>query len=161
MSIESFSVWLDKTHLSQQIKEVAWFVPAVQTVHIAAICVVIGSSLLMDLRLLGVAKDVPISVYVRRYSPWIGISIAVLLLSGITLIIGEPGRTLSNWVFWTKMALVTVGAVLTAVFAVPVARDEIYWDSGARRQAASLIATLSLIVWVAVIACGRWIAYVL
>ncbi len=161
MSIESFSVWLDKTPLSLQIKEAGWFVPAVQTVHIAAICVVIGSSLLMDLRLLGVAKDVPISVYVRRYSPWIGISIAVLLLSGITLIIGEPGRTLGNWVFWTKMALVTLGALLTAVFAVPVAQDEIYWDSGRRRQAATLIATLSLAVWVAVIVCGRWIAYVL
>jgi hypothetical protein len=116
---------------------------------------------MMDLRLLGVAKDVPISVYVRRYSPWIGISLAVLLLTGITLIIGEPGRTLQNWVFWTKMALVSAGALLTAAFAIPVIRDEIYWDSGARRQAATVIATLSFIIWIAVIACGRWIAYVL
>ena len=110
---------------------------------------------------LGVAKDVPVSVYVRRYSPWIGISIAVLLLTGITLIIGEPGRTLQNWVFWTKMALVVAGGLLTAVFAIPVARDETYWDSGARRGAATVIATLSLLIWVAVVICGRWIAYVL
>jgi hypothetical protein len=161
MSLASFSTWLDATPLSQHIKAAAWFVPTVQTVHIAAICVVIGSSLMMDLRLLGVARDVPISVYVRRYSPWIAVSIGVLLLSGITLIIGEPGRTLQNWVFWTKMALVVSGALLTAVFAIPVMRDEIYWDSGARRGAATVIATLSLLTWVAVIACGRWIAYVL
>jgi hypothetical protein len=161
MSLETFSAWLDATSLSQQIKAAAWVVPTIQTVHIAAICVVIGSSLMMDMRLLGVAKDVPISVYVRRYGPWIWLSIIVLLLSGITLIIGEPGRTLQNWVFWTKMSLVTAGALLTAVFAFPVTRDKVYWDSGARRGVATVIATLSLIIWIAVIACGRWIAYVL
>lgn len=161
MSLHTFSEWLDGTSLSLQIKDAAWFVPTVQTVHIAAICVVIGSSLLLDLRLLGVARDIPISVYVQRYSPWIFVSVLVLLLTGITLIIGEPARTLENWVFWTKMALVSLGVILAAAFALPVSRDEVYWDSEARRPTATVIATLSLVVWLAVIVCGRWIAYVL
>ena len=135
--------------------------PTVQSIHILAISVVIASAILLNLRLLGSGQDVPTAAYVRRYGPWLGGAILVLLLSGITLIVGEPSRTMENWVFWTKMGLVGTGAILTAAFALPVVGNAVYWDFGPRRILAKVLTTLSLLVWIGVVVCGRWIAYVL
>jgi hypothetical protein len=161
MSLHEFSVWLAATPVSGRIRAAAWLVPTVQSVHILAISVVIASAVLLNLRQLGFAQDVPIAAYVRRYGPWLAGAILVLLLTGLTLIIGEPDRTMENWVFWTKMVLVGTGVILTAAFAVPVIGNAAYWDFGSRRIWAKVLTTLSLLVWIGVVVCGRWIAYVL
>jgi hypothetical protein len=80
---------------------------------------------------------------VRRHVPWLGCAVVVLLLSGLTLIVSEPGRTLGNWVFWTKMTLLGTGVCLTTVSAVPVRRDSFYWDKGSRRRLAGVLAIVS------------------
>jgi len=56
-----------------------------------------------DLRLAGVlaTDETPQSV-VRRYLPWMWTAIAVLLATGVILIVGEPNRVLANLVFWTR-----------------------------------------------------------
>jgi len=51
-SINQFCLWLEQTALSETIRSIAWFVPAVQTVHILAIATVIGAVLMLSLRLL-------------------------------------------------------------------------------------------------------------
>lgn len=160
--MHQFSEWLSGTPLSNQIRSLEWIIPAVQVVHILSIGIVISSALLVDLRVLGVLRDdAPIAGYVRRYLPWLGVALLALLASGATLIIGEPNRTLGNSVFWTKMVLVGLGTVLTAVFALPVLGNAGYWDSGGRRLLARMLSTLSLLIWVAAVVCGRWIAYVI
>lgn len=160
--MHQFSEWLSGTPLSNQIRSLEWIIPAVQVVHILSIGIVISSALLVDLRVLGVLRDdAPIAGYVRRYLPWLGVALLALLASGATLIIGEPNRTLGNSVFWTKMVLVGLGTVLTAVFALPVLGNASYWDSGGRRLLARMLSTLSLLIWVAAVVCGRWIAYVI
>jgi hypothetical protein len=162
VTVHAFSEWLAATAVSNQIRAAAWIIPTVQSVHIVAICVVIASALLLNLRLLGAARgEVPLAAYVRRYVPWLGCAVLVLLLSGLTLIVSEPGRTLGNWVFWTKMTLVGTGVCLTTVSAVPVRRDSFYWDKGSRRRLAGVLAVVALGVWIGVVICGRWIAYVL
>ena len=162
MTIHQFAVRLTATSLSSSIREAAWVVPSVQTLHIMAVTVVMSAALFLDLRIVGVlAEDVPIATYVRRYFRWWGFAVLVLLLSGLTLIIGEPSRTLQNWVFWTKMVLVAVGTVLSILVAAPVWRDAAFWDGGSKRKVAAALATVSLLIWVAAVFCGRWIAYVL
>jgi hypothetical protein len=160
--MDEFSGWLASTPLSDAIRDASWVIPTTQCVHILAICVVMGGAVMLSLRALGMAThDGPIKAYVRRYVPWMGVALLVLLLSGATLIIGEPNRTLQNPVFWTKMVLVLTAVILTATFALPVRRDAHYWDVGSRRRIGVLLVIASLVVWVAVVACGRWVAYVL
>src|ERR1043166_5979492 len=108
--------WISSTRLNGTIRDTAWIIPAVQTVHILAVAVVMGSMLLLNLRVLGIidageAKD----VFTRRYLPWVWVSLIVLLISGIILVIGEPGRDLENPTFWTKMVLIVCAIVLTLV----------------------------------------------
>ena len=162
MTLHQFSIRLAATAASTRIRDLAWVIPTVQTLHILAVTIVMSSALLLDLRIVGVfSDDAPIVSYVRRYFIWWGVAVLVLLLSGVTLIIGEPSRTLENWVFWTKMALVGVGTILTVLVSVPVLRNASCWDSGPKRRVAGALATVSLLIWVAAVFCGRWIAYVL
>lgn len=160
MSIESFGNWLYETPLSTSIREINWIIPSVQSVHLLSIAIVVGSALVSDLRLAGVlATDESPATVVRRYLPWMWIALVVLLLTGIVMLIAEPGRTLGNTVFWAKMALVVFAFALTLFFRKPLLDPAFALEHASWRGAVKPAAWISLIVWVAVVFCGRWIAY--
>ena len=88
-------------------------------------------------------------------------SLLVLLVTGAVLITAEPRRDLLNPVFQAKMALLVVAMGVTALFQTTVARNMEIWDlSPNKRAGAWVTAILSLLVWTAIVGCGRWIAYV-
>src|SRR5581483_11003153 len=158
--MEKFIAWLAATRASLFITDTPWVIPAVQTVHILAICVVMSSVLLLNLRLIGaIGGGEPKDVFTRRYLPWVWVALCVLLVSGGTLIVGEPNRDLEDWVFWTKMSLLVTVIVLTLILEQPVLRDAQYWEHGARRPLSRILAVLALCCWVGIVLCGRWIAY--
>lgn len=160
MSVHSFGQWLYATPLSTFIREVSWVIPAIQSIHILSVSVVIGSALVSDLRLAGVlAMEEAPTVIVRRYLPWMWKALVVLLCTGMLLILAEPDRTLGNLVFWSKMALVVIAFGLTLLFRRPLLDPAFDLEQASWRLATKPAAWLSLVVWVGVIFCGRWIAY--
>lgn len=143
---------------SEMILDTSWVVPLVQTIHLVAIAVVVGSVLVTELRFAGLlATDEASSTVARRYLPWLWGALAVLLISGAILVVGEPQRSLNNKVFWLKMLLVLCGFGISFVLRRP-------WlvDSSERAFPGLLdksAALLSLCIWIAIIFSGRWIAY--
>jgi hypothetical protein len=161
MSLHAFSHWLSETQLSLTIQNVAWIIPTVQTVHILSIAIVISSVFMVDLRLLNViGRSQPTAAYTSRFLPWIWCTLVVLLASGSILIIGEPGRSLENPAFQLKMTLLLIAMAVTFVLHRPIGREPAYWElTGGHKASARVIAVVSLLVWVGIIFCGRWIAY--
>ena len=160
MSLQSFATWLYATPLATTIRDEPWIIPSVQSVHILAIAVVVGSALVSDLRLAGVlATDTLPNVVVRRYLRWMWVGLAVLLATGSLMAIGEPDRVLTNFTFWLKMGLVVVACLLTWYFRRPLLHPEFQLDSARWRPLVKPAAWLSLAIWICVIFCGRWIAY--
>jgi hypothetical protein len=160
MTIQEFSSWLAQTPPSQFIQGNFWIIPTVQSIHILAICAVISSALLINLRLVGlVGGGDPVAGFARRYLPWTRIALVVLLLTGLILIVAEPDRTLGNAIFWSKMALVAAGLLLGLVFAMPIRKNPAFWDGAGHNVQGKVLGGVSLAVWIAVICCGRWIAY--
>ena len=161
-SVQAFSDWLAATPASAEIQNVTWVIPPVQTLHILAISIVMSSALLIDLRVLGVISRVqPIATVVHRFLPWIWCTLVVLLLSGSTLIIGEPGRSLQNPAFVAKMSMLVIVILLTLSFQLGLRRDAHFWEtSPGRRIGGKLIAAITLLLWVAIVFAGRWIAYI-
>jgi hypothetical protein len=152
--------WLLATKLSAAIQNTSWVIPTIQSVHILAICIVMSSVLLLNLRLVGlVGGGEPVDAFTRRYLPWVWWALVVLFLSGSLLIIGEPNRDLQNTVFWTKMSLLACAVVLTLILERPVLRNARYWDPRPRRYIARALALAALACWVGIVLCGRWIAY--
>ena len=160
MSFEAFEAWIDGTSLSLLIKSVAWIVPAVQSVHILAIAVVMSSILLVNLWLVGVLQSPgsEISTAAGRYLGRVWVSLVILAVSGLLLIIGEPHRTLSNPIFWIKMTLLAIVIVITLV----TSRQAVRGRTASMSLPPALLkgfAWTAIILWVAIIFCGRWIAY--
>ncbi|MEV4782967.1 DUF6644 family protein [Burkholderia sp. LMU1-1-1.1] len=160
MSSETFITWLYESSLSALIRDVFWIVPTVQCIHILAIAVIVGSALVSDLRLAGMlATDEPLAEVVRHYFPWMWRALVVLLLTGLVMGIGEPDRVLTNTTFWLKMALVATAFSLTWLTRRPLLSPDAAGGGARWTRFVKPCAWLSLLLWICVIVCGRWIAY--
>ncbi len=161
MTLHAFAQWLSETPVSLTIQNVSWIIPAVQSVHILSIAIVISSVFMVDLRLLNVlGRSQPTAAYTSRFLTWIWPTLVVLALTGSVLIVGEPSRSLENPAFQTKMLLLIGAMIVTAVLQQPTGKDPAYWElTTGHKTAAKALAVLSLCLWVGIIFAGRWIAY--
>lgn len=160
MSVEQFAQNLYGTAISTSLREAAWVVPAVQSIHIVAIAAVLGAAIVMDLRLAGVlATDETPRGVVKRHLPWMWGGLALLLASGTVLGLAEPYRVLTNLVFWVKMGLVLTGFTLTLLFRYPMLHPDYRIDHARAAMLIKPMAWASLAIWIIVVFCGRWIAY--
>ena len=142
-----------RTALSQTLQTVAWLIPLIQSIHIFALAVVFTSAALVDLRLLGVAaRGQPLWRLGQRFLPSVGWGVLVLLATGLLLMVAEPRRALLNPFFQLKMAALALVGALTFAIARMAARSQ-------EPAAAKPMAIASIVLWLAIIALGRWIAY--
>jgi hypothetical protein len=160
-SLHAFCEWLANTPPSLLIQNVSWIIPAVQSVHILCIAIVMGSVALIDLRLLGITgRSQSISSMVDRLLPAVWVALVILFITGAILAIGEPVRSLENPAFQVKMLMLLCVAALTFFFQHMLRGDVAFWElSPARRGTAKLAAIVSLLLWVGIVFAGRWIAY--
>jgi hypothetical protein len=156
-----FADWLASTPLSQQFQNQPWVVPTSQSIHIVCVCLVFTSALMINLRLLGVgASGRTISQLTKTLVPWMWGALVVLLLTGTVQTIAEPVRQFVTPAFWAKMCMIIIVAAMTGVFARKVRANAARWDAaGTRPAAARAFAIGSSILWIAIIICGRFIAY--
>jgi hypothetical protein len=161
-TIRHFGQWLADTEVSATIQNVAWIIPAVQTIHILCVALVMAAVFIVDLRILGMlARTQALAVLAHRYLTWIWYVLPLLFLSGAILIIGEPSRSLLNPAFGAKMLLLILAVLLTLTVQRPLRQVAEFWESSPeRRVAVRGIAVLSLALWSCIVFAGRWIAYV-
>jgi hypothetical protein len=134
------------------IAEHAWAYPALESVHVFGVALLVGNLLALELRVWGRAPELPV-VPLARLS--LSIAVAGFLCaaaSGLLMFASQPADLLANRAFTIKMGLVACAGINAALFH---ARDGLRkLDALARTQTA-----LSLGLWIAVMICGRWIAY--
>ena len=161
--VKQFAEWLSTTSPSVFIQNHnSWVIPAIQSIHIVGIGVVVGSVFMIDLRILGLAgMDQTLRQTTNRFGPWLTGALWLMLATGILMVIGEPVRELVTFSFWLKMFLVAVGAVIAAVFRNMSKKHE----QRVGRQHSSPadpfkgLAILTFLIWVCIIVLGRLIAY--
>jgi hypothetical protein len=156
--LSGLASWIETLRLHSMMQTNEWAVPAVQVVHILAIAAVFSSSLVLALRTAQVSGiDWSPARWAQRLNAWVGTGLGILLLSGSLLIIGEPDRSLLTTPFQLKMMLLLAAIAVFLALGYRLRRldppDRATWVE-------RLLAALLLLLWVAIIACGRWIAYV-
>jgi hypothetical protein len=161
--LAALSAWLADTALSQLLQRVEWLVPAIQTVHILAVALVISSVLLVSLGVFGLhGREQPLARTVARFVPGIRWGVPVLLVSGALMITAEPDRALPNPAFQLKMALLVVAATLTWASTHRLRTAPAVPAPGSAAGLGLRIATATALgLWLAVLVAGRWIAYTL
>jgi magnesium-transporting ATPase (P-type) len=158
--IQSFCNWLAATPVSELFANLGWFVPAVQTIHILAIAAVLTMVTMLNFRLLRLTHAGPgLQSMARAFLPWVWVTLAVLLVSGILLTVTEPARELMNNAFRIKMLLVLMLVAVTFKLQSQLRRKPHEWESAARPPFASTaIAVGSLVLCVSIVIAGRLIA---
>ena len=160
--MKPFAEWLSTTFPSVFIQQHnAWAIPTIQSIHIVGIGMVMGSVLMIDLRILGWAgMDQTLRQTTSRFGPWLTGSLWLLLATGILMVIGEPVRELVTFSFWLKMALVVAGTLTAAIFQTALRRHEQEWEGTlVHRTSIRGLAILTFLVWATIIVLGRLIAY--
>jgi hypothetical protein len=156
-----FADWLADTPLSKTLQNLPWVVPTSQSLHILAVSIVFSSACMINLRLMGVGRSGrSVSQLSETLVPWMWRGLAVLLFTGLIQTVTEPVRQFVTPMFWAKMMMIIVVAIMTAVYAKAVRRNAAVWDAAATRPArAKAFAILSTLLWMAIIFCGRFIGY--
>jgi hypothetical protein len=161
MSLARFLQWLANTGLSVTLRESTWAEPIVETLHVLTLTLFLGFAILLDLRLLGLqmtrrrASDV-----IRELNPWLIGGFTIMILTGILLFCGDPVTFYASVFFKVKMVLLVVAGLNVLVFNATVGRKVAEWDRETKTPGlAKLAAIVSLVVWAAIIAAGRAIAY--
>jgi len=160
VSMASISFWLEHTSLNHALSVNSWAVPALQIIHIVSVAIVFSSAAMLDFRLAGVTgRHEPVRSNALPFYPRIKWALLVLVLTGAFQVVGEPVRELQNWIFWTKMGLIVVASLLTAATRPQLAEVPLVQHAPGARATIRILGILSLVLWAAVITCGRWIAY--
>ena len=160
--MQAFAEWLATTPPSVFIQvHNNWTIPAIQSIHIAGIAMVMGSVLMIDLRILGWAgADQTLRETTRRFGPWLTGSLWLLLVTGLLMVIGEPVRELVTFSFWLKMALVAIGTLIAVLFQIALRRHEQQWEARlVHRASIKAFAIFTFLIWACIIVLGRLIAY--
>lgn len=153
-----FAAWLGTTSLSALVIGHDWLVPAIQVVHILAVAGVLIASLHIHLRALNLLeRDVAQEQVTARFLPILWGALGVLAITGLLLIASEPTRAMFRTVFWVKLVLASAASLGTWAQGPLALRFNTGGVAAAPAQRALAVATL--LVWLAVIYAGRWIAY--
>jgi hypothetical protein len=154
--------FVEDSALAENIRESDTLFPWIESIHVLAICLVVGSILAVDLRLLGLASiRQPVHSVTRGVLPLTWCAFAVALASGSLLFISNATKYLENGYFIAKMLLICAAGLNMAVFHMISARDLPRWDGAVQPLPlrARLAGAMSILLWVAVVACGRWIGF--
>ncbi len=134
------------------LKTHAWAYPALEIVHIAGIALLLGNLVLLELRVLGRGAGLPVRELARLSLSLALVGFCLAAASGLLMFATQPEELLGNRAFTLKMLLLFAAGCNAAWFHGRRSLDLL--DGVARAQ--MIVSTL---IWLAVIACGRWIAY--
>jgi hypothetical protein len=159
--LRPFADWLANTPLSKSLQDQLWVIPTSQSIHILGVSVVFASACIINLRLFrGRLAGRSVSKLSETLVPWIWRGLAVLLCTGLIQTVAEPVRQFVTPAFWLKMTMIIAVSTMTTVYARAVRRNAAIWDDPTSRPtSAKVFAVLSTVMWLAIIACGRFIGY--
>jgi hypothetical protein len=125
----------------------SWLFPAIQSVHLSGIALLVGSAVILDLKLLGLALHRRSSSEIaQKFGPWSKTGLGVVLATGPVLFAADIPRYLHNPAFIFKMIVLAVA--LTFHFAA----------QNAHEKHGKLVAIVSIVLWTCVVLGGRAIA---
>ncbi len=134
--------------------------PGILALHAIGMAFAVGISVVLDLRILGVARGIPLAE-IRRFIPVLWLGFWLNAVSGFLLLVGYPTKALTNPVFYLKLLLIGVAMVLLVRIgrtAFDESAPDGHLDPGSSRRMRRLAIT-SLVCWTGAITAGRLLAY--
>ena len=150
--------WIESTGLAIWLRESPslWALATVMTLHTGGMAILVGASWVLDLRLLGVSRNVPVSAF-RWVFPVVAIGLGINLTTGVLLFIKNATVWATAIPFLIKMALV----VASTATLLPLRKYVMNSDAAtlAVSSDARRLAVASILTWTAAVVAGRMLAY--
>ena len=150
--------WLESTSAAVWLAESpsVWAMPTVLTLHTTGMAVLVGASWVLDLRLLGLNRTVPLSAYSWVFRA-VAVGLVVNLLTGVFLFMKNATTWGTAWPFLVKMLLVAASAATI----MPLRKYVLNSGGGLADSGSSarLLAIASIVSWTAAVTAGRLLAY--
>jgi hypothetical protein len=141
------------------VRDTTWAFPTLQSLHFIGMTMLVGVVGAIDLRVLGVARGLPIHP-LHRLLPVAFIGFAINLTTGFFFFCHDPYVYAFNASFRLKMLLIVVAGLNALWFQLGVFIDVDKWGPGIEAsRLAKVISALSIIIWFGVIMAGRFIAF--
>jgi hypothetical protein len=129
-----------------------WAYPALESAHLVGVALLVGSLAVLDLRVWGRGAALPVAALARLSLALTALGFALAAASGLLMFTTQPQELLANRAFVLKMGLLMAAGANAAWFHARGSLQRL--DGVARAQVLA-----SLLIWLAAIVCGRWIAY--
>ena len=154
-----FLVWLEGTFIANAIRTIPWLYPTFETGHYIGLSLLVGGIMLIDLRVLGFARALPLKSMIGLL-PFVWGGFVINVFTGSMLFIYGATNFGPNGAFQLKMAFLVLAGLNALAFDVAVRRSGSSWVAADRPPTlVKGFATLSLLFWVCVVTTGRWMAY--
>lgn len=130
--------------------------PTLEVMHIVGIAMVFGTLWIVDLRLLlriNALDKLDAQLVAKALLPWTIVGFLLAAMTGLTMFVSRIGDLISNPMFIIKICLLFTAGTNAAILHARGPLD-------AENVTTRIQAGLSILIWLAVITCGRWIAYV-
>ena len=129
-----------------------WAYPVLEVVHLFGIALLLGNLVLLELRVFGLGAALPVPALARLSLSLALAGFGLAVASGLLMFGTQPAELLANRAFTLKMLLLLAAACNAGWFHGRGSLHKL--DLLARAQTA-----LSTLIWLGVLTCGRWIAY--
>ena len=153
--------WLEQSWVGGGVRESLWLFPTIETLHLLGMTVLVGAVSIVDFRLLGwVLRRERVSELAGRLLPWAWAGFAVQVITGGILFSSEAVKVYGNPAFRVKMFLILLAGVHALIFHWGVRRDVAAWDDSVVPAKAQAAGTISILLWIGIVAAGRLIGFV-
>jgi hypothetical protein len=153
-------VWLESSAVAVAMRQWLWLYPVVEIVHITGIVALVGGAVMFDLRLLGISRGLPVAALAGHLLSWARVGLGLVVLSGALMFTAHATEWAENPAFRVKMLLIVAAGLNAWAFHRWPFRSVAGWDRDTvAPPRARLAAVVSIVLWLAVIACGRLLAY--
>lgn len=152
----SFLEWVEHTPLAEWMRVSAPGYPAMITLHAIGLAVMVGISVMLSLRMLGVLDKLPIDS-LNGFFRWAWAGLVINTISGVALWTMQAVDYMHSWTFLIKITGVLIGAGLVAVLQREMAGAGAWGDAVPLRV--RRIAVVTIVVWTIAMVAGRLIAY--
>ena len=161
MDFASLAASLESSRVATDIKNSLYLFPCIESLHVIGITLVVGTILIIDLRLLGLASTQ--RPYSRLTSDILKITwpaFALAVATGMLMFITNAGMYYQNLFFRMKMMLLVLAGLNMVVFELTTGRKMHHWNKDAAAPASGrAAAAISLLLWITIIFMGRWIGF--
>jgi len=154
--VGNFFEGLEHTTWVMKIAETGWLYAAVSVTHYFTLFVLVGTIVLVDLRILGVAaRSQSVTQVADTLFPWTWTALGLALLSGFLMFTTDGGDYYPDRIFRIKMTVILLALISTVI----VSRNVRKWDQApAISTGAKLVALVSIVLWIGSILAGVEIA---